>query len=134
MPYEAPGRRHSAVATKQCVHGAIVVEDNVVGSAFKVEQLAWNITGSATQQIDVGEEFEIQVGGIHETTLEGDIATADVGSLIFIAEDDNGLTTTSAEGLLPVGVVTALDESRTPAAVRINSNAWNAFAAVPAAI
>jgi hypothetical protein len=97
MPYEGLGARHTAVATKACVHGQIVVEDRIVGTAFKVEQLDRFVrpTSAEATQIVVGEEFEIQVGGVHEAPLTGALAYAGVGDRVYIAEDDNTLTVDS---------------------------------------
>lgn len=129
MPYEGLGARHTAVATKVCKHGDLVVEDDFVGTAFKVEQLGRFVdplTAAATQ-IDVGEEFEIQLGGVHEVAASGAVAAAAVGDPIWIDPTDNSLEVATGVGYLPVGVVTEVDASRTPDVLRINSNAWQAF-------
>jgi hypothetical protein len=134
MPYEAPGARHSAVATKACAHGQIVVEDGIVGTAFKTEQIGRFVDPSAVtggvltaRHIPVDESFEIQVGGIHEAPLAGALAGADVGDRVWIDPTDNSLEVASAAGRLPVGVISEVDATRTPDVARINSNAWSAF-------
>lgn len=127
MPYEGLGVRHTATATKACAHGQIVVEDNFVGTAFKAEQVDRWTRPSDAQDIDVGEEFEVQVGGVHEAPLAGAIAALDVGDPVFIDETDNSLEAAGGAGLLPVGLITEVDASRTPEVARINSNAWNFF-------
>jgi hypothetical protein len=99
MPYEGLGVRHEAVATKVCQHGQIVVEDHFVGAAFKALQLTPYVDPNAKdeqgrllgQQIAVGEEFEIQVGGEHETPLVGELEHLQVGDRIWIRESDNAL-------------------------------------------
>lgn len=127
MPYEAPGARHTAIATKECVHGQIVEEDGFVGSAFKVTQPDRFTRPADYPTIEVGEEFEIQLGGIHEAEAAGAIAAAGVDDRIWIDPADNSLEVASAAGRLPVGVVTEVDAGRTPDVLRINSNAWQAF-------
>ena len=127
MPYEGLGVRHTAVATKACVHGQIVEEDGFVGSAFKVDQVDRFVRPEDAQDIAVDEEFEIQLGGVHEAQLAGAIAAAGVGDRIWIDPVDNSLEVASAAGRLPVGVITEVDASRTPDVARINSNAWQAF-------
>jgi hypothetical protein len=135
MPYEGPGRRHDAVATKDCVHGQIVVENNVVGTAFKNEQLSRWVNPAdvdtngrlLTQLIDASanEDFTIMVGGIHEAPRTGTLNAVDVGGKVWIDPADNSLEVAVAAGRLPVGVVTEVDTARD--VVLINSNAWQAF-------
>jgi hypothetical protein len=97
MPYEGVGARHTAICTKECQHGAIVTEDGFVGSAFKVTQPDRFTRPSAYPTIAVEEEFEIQLGGVHEANLSGGIATADIGDKVFIDPADNTLS--MAKGL-----------------------------------
>lgn len=127
MAHNAPGARHTAVATKACVHGQIVIEDGFVGTAFKVAQPDRFVRPADARDIAVDEEFEIIVGGIHEANAAGAIAGADVGDRIWIDPADNSLEVASAAGRIPVGVVDELDLSRAPDVLKINSNAWNAF-------
>lgn len=127
MPYEGLGVRHTAIATKACVHGQIVVEDGFVGTAFKVSQIdRWTRPADAGR-IAIGEEFEIQVGGVHETAAAGGVAAGDIARQVHITVADNRLVLARAAGTLPVGLVTELDTSRAPDVLRINSNAWQAF-------
>jgi hypothetical protein len=232
MPYEGLGARHTATATKACVHGQIVEEDGFVGAAFKVAQLDRFVRPEDGQAIAVDEQFEIQLGGVHEAPLSGALAYADVRDKVYISTADNSLvidpagaavdevqtltisgsptggtykltwegdetvalnynanaaairaaleglpgidpgdvvvtgsgpyvitfgggladedvgavtvtskaltggstpdaavaqTTPGSGGVLPVGVITEVDASRTPEVARINSNAWQAF-------
>lgn len=127
MAHNAPGARHTAVATKACVHGQIVEEDGFVGTAFKVAQVDRFVRPADARDIAIGEEFEILVGGIHEANAAGAIAAAGVDDLIWIDPADNSLEVAVANGRLPVGVVTEVDLSRTPDVLKINGNALNAF-------
>jgi hypothetical protein len=127
MPYQAPGIRHEAVATKECEHGQIVTEDGFVGTAFKSDQVdRWTRPADATT-IAEDETFVIQVGGIHEAPRSGTLAAVAVGDEVWIDPADNSLEVASAAGLFPVGLVTEIDALRTPDVVRINGNALNAF-------
>lgn len=129
MSYNAPGARHTAIATKACVHGQIVTEDGFVGTAFKVAQVDRFTRPADARDIAEDEEFEILVGGIHEANAAGAIAALAVGDEVWIDPADNSLEAASAAGLLPVGIVTEVDTSRTPDVLRINGNALNAFLA-----
>ncbi|HEY1833862.1 MAG TPA: hypothetical protein VGG08_05450 [Solirubrobacteraceae bacterium] len=99
MPYEGLGARHEAIATKVCQHGQIVVEDNIVGSVFKALQLTPFVDPVATdgegrllsQQVAVGESFEIQIGGVHEMPLIGELEGLEVGDRVYIRASDNHL-------------------------------------------
>ncbi|HEX7088742.1 MAG TPA: capsid cement protein [Longimicrobiales bacterium] len=128
MPYEGLGARHTVeAATKACRHGQIVVEDGFVGSAFKVDQVDRFVRPVDAQDIAIGEEFEIQLGGIHEAPAEGALAALGVGDPVFITEADNTLVAAGGAGILPVGIVTEVDASRDPDVLRINSNVWQPF-------
>jgi hypothetical protein len=127
MPYEGVGARHTAVATKECRHGQIVTEDGFVGSAFKVTQPDRFVRPADAQDIAIGEEFEIQIGGVHEVALVAPFEAADVGDQIWIDPTDNSLDDATGAGYLPLGVITEVDASRTPEVARVNSNAWQAF-------
>lgn len=123
MPYEGIGARHTVdAATKACRHGQIVVEDGFIGSAFKVAQPDRFVRPVDAQDIAVGEEFEIQLGGIHEAPAAGALAALDVGDGVWIDPADNSLEAAAAAGLLPVGIITEVDGSRNPDVLRINSN------------
>jgi hypothetical protein len=122
MPYEGLGLRHTAIATKDCVHGQIVEEDGFVGAAFKTEQIGRFVDTTVSGYVpaidaDADEEFEIQLGGIHEADRDGNLAAAAVGNHVYIDADDNTLGL-AAQGLtgavlnagwLPVGIVTDID-------------------------
>lgn len=124
MPYEGIGARHTAVATKECTHGQVVVEDGFVGSAFKTEQVDRFTRPADAQDIPIGEEFEIQLGGVHEVPLTGPLAALGVGDPVFITEATNALAAAAGAGILPVGRITEVDTSRTPDIARVNSNVW----------
>jgi hypothetical protein len=97
MAYEGLGVRHEAIASKICQHGQIVVEDNIVGSAFKSLQLTPFVDPIATdgeghllsQQIAVSESFEIQIGGMHELPLVGELEGLEVGDRVYVRASDN---------------------------------------------
>ena len=127
MPYEGVGARHTAIATKAIRHGQVVEEDGFVGTAFKVEQVDRFTRPADAQDIAIGEEFELQVGGVHEIPLVAPYADADVSDRIWIDPTDNSLDDASGAGYLPLGVITEVDASREPAVARVNSNAWQAF-------
>lgn len=134
MPYQAKGSRHTAAASKACVHGQIVVENKFVGTAFKSAQVdRWTRPGTAVgraQHIPAGQEFEIQLGGIHEAPRSGTLAALNVGDPVWINPTDNSLQATAgaaASGWIPVGIVTEIDLLRDPDVLRINSEALNWF-------
>jgi hypothetical protein len=132
MPYEGLGVRHTAVATKLVKHGAACIENGFEGIAFKVRQLGRFVdpSSAAATDIAIGEVFEIQVGGIHEVPRSGNLAAAVVGDDVYIRTTDNVLGL-AAQGLTAgvltanwkkFGKVTALDTSRSPNVLRVNSN------------
>lgn len=131
MPYEGLGARHTALATKTCKHGQIISEEGFVGTAFKTEPISrWtNPAGATAQDIPIGEELEVQLGGIHEAPASGNLAAAARGNSIYINSANNtlgleaqALTGTALNaGWLKVGKVTEVDASRSPAVLRINS-------------
>lgn len=122
MPYEGLGLRHTAVCTKDCVHGQIVEEDGFVGAAFKVEQPdRFTRPEDANQILAADDEiFEIQLGGEHEADRAGDLNAAAVGDNVYIDSADNALgleaqALTGAvlnAGWLPVGKITEVDATR----------------------
>lgn len=130
MPEQAPGARHTAVATKACVHGQIVTEDGFVGEAFKVDQPDRFVRPADADDIAIGTEFEIQLGGIQRAPAAGNLAAADVGDAIYIKVSDNTLGV-AAQGLTAgaltagwrkVGKVTEVDPTTNPDGLRINCN------------
>lgn len=128
MPANREGDRHTAIATKACVHGQIVTENGFVGTAFKVEQIDRWTRPEDGADIAIGEEFEIMIGGVHEAKVtEGGMASAVEGDRIWIAPATNALDDASSAGALPVGVVDEVDASRNPDVCLINSEAWQAF-------
>jgi hypothetical protein len=132
VPYEGVGIRHTAVATKAVIHGNPTIEDGFEGIAFKVKQLGQFVdpTNVAARTIEVGETFEIQVGGIHEIVRSGNLAAAVVGNDVYIKVSDNtmglvaqGLTSgVLTSGWKKFGKITARDTSRSPQILRVNSN------------
>ena len=132
MPYEGIGARHTVEggSGKACVHGQIVEADGFVGTAFKVAQPDRFVRPADADNIAATEEFELQLGGIHEARAEGNLAAAGVGTDIYIREADDVLGVAAqaiAAGALnagwrKVGKVTEVDLSRTPDVLRINSN------------
>lgn len=131
MPMQAPGARHTVDnAVKACVHGQIVTEDGFVGSAFKVTQPDRFVRPADADDIAVGEDFEIQLGGIGEAPATGAIAALGVGDDVYITIADNVLVpaaTALTAGALEaayrkVGKVTEVDLTRNPDVLRINCN------------
>ncbi len=135
MPYNAPGIRHEVDnAVKACVHGQIVEEDGFIGAAFKtVQPDRWTKPGTAVgqaQHIPVNEDFTIMIGGIQEAPATGNLATAVIGSDIYINSTDNtlglaaqGLTTGNLNATWrPVGKVTEIDTLPNPDRLKINCN------------
>lgn len=118
------------------MHGVICEENGFIGTAFKTAQLGRfdNPTALASTQVQVGEPFEIQLGGVHEAVRTGNLAAADVGTDIYIQVSNNtlcvaaqALATAGAgpalnAGFKKVGKVTARDVTRTPQVLRINAN------------
>lgn len=130
MPYEGRGERHTATATKVSSHGQIVAEDGIVGSAFKVSQLSRFVdpTTVAATQIAIGEDFEMEILHIGEAPASGNLAAAAKGSQVYINTANNTLGLAAqalaagnlSAGWLPVGIVTEVDNVRSPAVLRIN--------------
>jgi hypothetical protein len=132
MPEQAPGARHTVLAaTKACSHGQIVEEDNgFIGSAFKVTQPDRFVRPADADDIAIGEELEIQLGGIARAPATGGLATADVGDDVYITLADNvlvlaavALTAGALEAAYrKVGKVTEVDASTNPDSLLINLN------------
>lgn len=132
MPYTGPGLRHTAIATKACEHGAIVVENGFVGSAFKQKQLGpfvdpEGVGIASPRRIAVGEEFVIEYEGMAEAPLSGVLAGAAVGAPIYITDATNALGLAPGAGISKVGRISSIDTSRTPSVARINTNAKASF-------
>jgi hypothetical protein len=128
MPYNGPGLRHDAVATKAVNHGDPVIEDGFPGVAFKNTQLgAYADPTSATiSQIAIGETFTIQVGGIVEVAaakITGGLGAAPLGTALYIAAATNMLNTTNTNPKF--GRVTKVDSTR--GVVLVNTNARDTF-------
>jgi hypothetical protein len=133
MPYQGLGARRTSVATKACAHAQIVTEQKFVGTAFRVEQLGYFVdpSNAAAKAIDIGDVFEIQVGGIHEAAKSGTLAAAALGDRIWILPATNALALDAGAttGAFPVGVVDEIDATRTPNVLRISAENMGAFLA-----
>lgn len=132
MPYEGLGTRHTVAATKVCKHGQIVAEQGFVGAAFKTQQIGRFVDpqGATIQDIQVAESMEIQLGGIHEAPLSGNLVAAPVGVAVYINTANNtlgvaaqALTTGNLNaGWAVVGRITEIDTTRSPGVARINAS------------
>ena len=71
MPPSRPGLMKYVVATKACVHGQIVVEDNLVGQAVKQRAPAWDSTPASHDDIAITEPFALISKGIVEAPTIG---------------------------------------------------------------
>ena len=118
---------------RRAAHGQIVSENGFVGAAFKTKQVTWQTLPAAADDIAVDEEFVMELGGILEAPMTGNLAAVAVGNAVYIRTTDNVLQL-AAQALtaavlnaatLPVGVVTEIDVTRTPDVARINANAAN---------
>lgn len=114
MPYQAPGiRKNNAKATKAVSHGDPVVELGFPGIAFKSSQLNAFVDPSTTaaRQINIGEDFVIELGGIVEVAdakIVGGIAAVNDGTPVWIRGSDNMIepSASAAEGADEVQTVT----------------------------
>lgn len=125
MPYNAPGLRKRAVATKIVSHGDPVVELGFAGVAFKTNQLNAFVspTAAAVRSIAVAEPFIIQLGGVVEVAaakITGGLAAVPEGTAVYIVPADN-LITAVATANTKFGRVDSVDTARGVA--RINTNA-----------
>lgn len=132
MPYQAPGLRKQAVATKIVLHGDPVVELGFAGSAFKTNQLGAFVapTTAAVRQIAIGEPFIIELGGILEVPaakIVGGLAAAPEGTALYIVNADNMVTPTAgaAGTSTKYGRVDSVDAARGIA--RVNTNTKDSF-------
>ena len=131
MPTMQPGKTHTVYggATKPCRHGQIVTEDGFVGVAFKTMQVDRFTRPEDAAKIAADEVFDIHINDGIEAPLNGPLASADVGTKVYIDPATNTLATAKAAGLLPVGLVDSVDESRAVPVALIYTKAWQAFAA-----
>lgn len=124
MPYEGPGERYSAIATKATTHGAPAVELNHPGIAAKSAQVAPMVPSVANatvaQQIAIGEEFVIMMSGSHEVATSLLPAGYAVGTQLWIATADNSLQSAAAAGRVKFGVIDDIDATRGVAHVNLN--------------
>jgi hypothetical protein len=131
MPYERPGERHYATATKAVAHGLPVVEGGVVGVAIKqiAPPAGTGLTDPLNTTIQIGEKFVIDVKGIVEVPNTGPgMAAAVKGTPVYIVAADNTLTTTGPAGG-KFGRVTELPgERKTPTGYcRVNMDMRDSF-------
>lgn len=138
MPYQTPGLRYvvpGSPSHKACSHGQIVTENGLVGSAFKTKQATWNTLPAAADDIAVDEEFVLELMGIQEAPMTGDLADVALSgakSEVYIRVADNvlfegstaatvfGTAPVLAAGILKVGKVVEIDTSRNPDVCRIH--------------
>jgi hypothetical protein len=89
MPYERPGQGHYTTATKATTHGALVVEDSVVGIAIKQKAVSWQAGLAAQNQIGIGEAFHIRTKGVRQVPF---LAGSVKGTSLYIITATNVLT------------------------------------------
>lgn len=93
MPAEGPGVRQSLIATKATEHGAPVVEKKHPGIAAKsaqVEPMAATAANALlADNIGIGEEFVVMLGGVHEIPSALLPGGAVEGDGLWIREADN---------------------------------------------
>lgn len=131
MPYESPGRRYDATATKQVNHGDPSVELGHGGIAAKSAQtppMAPSVANALlAQQIAVGEEFTIMLDGIHEVSTTLLPVGAVAGSQLYIEADDNSLVLAAEAttggvlnaGFTKFGVIDSIDTALGEALVNL---------------
>ena len=126
MPYNSPGLRRDATATKAVNHGDPTIEGGFPGVAFKNAQLGAysDPTAAAATQVQVGEDFTIVLGGIVEVRaakITGGLPAA--GTALYIDASTNMLNTTNTNPKF--GRVDRVDSTRGVAYV--NTNARDTF-------
>lgn len=129
------GVRVERIASKDLVHGQAVVEGGIVGWASKSTPLGRYVdpASAGVAKIVTGETYVLFLGGKHELALTNATGFAPTGTvvkdLLWIDPDDNKVKRggAAAAGDFPLGVVEEVDAVRTPDAVMVNANAWNAF-------
>ncbi|MCA1571160.1 MAG: hypothetical protein LC798_12755 [Chloroflexi bacterium] len=140
MPYSGVGKRQPFALARAAAHGApVVVAVGAVGGglgipgiAFKVDQVGTFVdpSAAAATQIAAGVVAEIDFDGIHEAARSGNLATADLGTDIYIqnSTDTLGLAAQALTGAvlnatwLPFGKVVERDALRTPQVLRVALN------------
>jgi hypothetical protein len=133
-----PGKRIERVASKEIPHGHPAVEGGLVGFAAKSDQPDRFVrpTDKEISTIAKEEVYVLFVGGSHDIQIAAGWLPvgAKAAELIYIDPADNKvkLEAEAEEGDLPLGVLESIDTARTPDFALINTNALNAFMAVPA--
>lgn len=132
MPYERPGERYYATATKTTLHGAACVENGVVGVAIKqvAPAAGTGLTDVANTTIAIGEKFVIDTKGIVEVPVGA--LTPTKGMAVYLTAATNALTPTGpASGTTTYKfgtVVEVAGERGTPTGrVRINLDLKDSF-------
>lgn len=132
MPYQGPGLRQEATATKVVNHGDPVVENNFSGSAFKTAQLGTFVApnAAAVRQIAIGEKFVIELGGMQEVPfakIVGGAAAAPLGTPLYIVKADNNVTPAAGTvgTTVKFGVVAEVITARS--VIRVNTNEKGSF-------
>lgn len=130
MPIGGPGKRYSVLATKATTHGKPAVEKNHPGIAHKSSQPAPAVPNTANAlaatQIAIGEEFVIDVTGLHEVAVADLPGGAAEGDALYIRKADNVLRTQalgSADGFAvscKFGVISSIDVTLARALVNLN--------------
>lgn len=109
MPAEQPGARLSVIATKATEHGAPAVEIGHPGVAAKskgASPMYPSVANAAlAQDIAIGEEFVLMLGGAHEIDEDLLPAGAAAGDPLYITLADNALA--DAAEALTAGLVEA---------------------------
>lgn len=128
MPTQGPGARHKAVATKAVLHGDPCIEDNIPGMAFKTTPAPayTDPTSAAMKTVQVGEEFEIEVGGMIEARTAAFVAAAlpTKGAKLYIVTASNLLSAVST-GNVKYGIASEIVTARGLA--KVNTNARDAI-------
>jgi hypothetical protein len=130
MPYSAPGvrvkKKNGIVGTPAVVglvHGAPVNIQGIKGVAAKSGQVdRWTLP-TAAGAIAGGEEFVVEVGGVHEILMAGGVASLALGDYIEVSAA--GVVSKGTPGTITantLGVVQEIDTSRTPNVARVNCN------------
>lgn len=132
MPYEQPGQRYSAIATKATAHGRPAVEKRHPGIAAKSAQAAPAAVSvanaTAAQAIAIGEEFVIMLAGSHEVAVADLPGGAAEGDPLWIEVADNSLANAAeaqTAGLteaayVKFGVIDSIDTAAGRALVNLN--------------
>lgn len=124
MPETGPGKRFSTLATKATAHGKPVIEKNHPGIAFKSTQTPPAYPSAANAllvpNIAIGEEFVIDMTGLHEVDHALLPGGAVVGDALWIVIADNTLALAAAAGRVPFGRVSEINATSGRDQVNLN--------------